>query len=165
MKYNSATDNYESEFLEPILDTNFKYGVPYKIDREKYENAFKKRNINSRIKDADVVVFHAHYNEDYDSYTFFAFPQNSPEGSKDFYDCSQFYEKFYDYDDDDDKHNDDKHDDDKHKESFENFTHFVDAILESVISPDKQYSEKLIAELQQEIDAKMKNIESLKNLL
>lgn len=151
MKYNSATDNYESEFLEPILDTNFKYGVPYKIDREKYENAFKKRNINSRIKDADVVVFHAHYNEDYDSYTFFAFPQNSPEH----YDCTQFYD--YDYDD--------KHDDDKHKESFENFTHFVDAILESVISPDKQYSEKLIAELQQEIDAKMKNIESLKNLL
>ncbi len=156
MKYNSATDNYESEFLEPILDTNFKYGVPYKIDREKYENVFKKRNINSRIKDADVVVFHAHYNEDYDSYTFFAFPQNSTEH----YDCTQFYERFYDYDDDD-KH----YDDDKHKESFENFTHFVDAVLESVINPDKQYSEKLIAELQQEIDTKMKNIESLKNLL
>ena len=146
MKYNSATDSYESEFLEPILDTNFKYGVPYKIDREKYENVFKKRNINNRIKDADVVVFHAHYDEDedYNSYTFFAFPQNSPEH----YDCTQFY----DYDD-------------EHKESFENFTHFVDAVLESVISPDKQYSEKLIAELQQEIDTKMKNIESLKNLL
>ena len=148
MKYNSATDRYESEFLESILDTNFKYGVPYKINREIYENAFKQFNKNSSIKHAikhaDVVVFHAHYDEDYGSYTFFAFPKNSPED----YDCSQFY----DYDD-------------KHKESFENFTHFVDAVLESVISADKQYGEKLIAELQQEIDIQMKNIESLKNLL
>lgn len=148
MKYNSATDRHESEFLEPILDTNFKYGVPYKINREIYENAFKEFNKNSSIKHAikhaDVVVFHAHYDEDYGSYTFFAFPKNSPED----YDCAQFY----DYDD-------------KHKESFENFTHFVDAVLESVISADKQYGEKLIAELKQEIDAKMKDIELLKNLL
>ena len=148
MKYNSATDRHESEFLEPILDTNFKYGVPYKINREIYENAFKQFNKNSSIKHAikhaDVVVFHAHYDEDYGSYTFFAFPKNSPED----YDCAQFY----DYDD-------------KHKESFENFTHFVDAVLESVISADKQYGEKLIAELKQEIDAKMKDIELLKNLL
>lgn len=148
MKYNSATDRHESEFLEPILDTNFKYGVPYKINREIYENAFKKFNKNSSIKHAikhaDVVVFHAHYDEDYGSYTFFAFPKNNPED----YDCAQFY----DYDD-------------KHKESFENFTHFVDAVLESVISADKQYGEKLIAELKQEIDAKMKDIELLKNLL
>ena len=104
MKYNSATDRYESEFLEPILDTDFKYGVPYKINREIYENAFKKFNKNSSIKHvikhADVVVFHAHYDEDYGSYTFFAFPKNSPED----YDCSQFYSY-----------------DDKHKESFENF--------------------------------------------
>lgn len=148
MKYNSATDRHESEFLESILDTNFKYGVPYKINREIYENAFKEFNKNSSIKHAikhaDVVVFHAHYDEDYGSYTFFAFPKNSPED----YDCAQFY----DYDD-------------KHKESFENFTHFVDAVLESVISADKQYGEKLIAELQQEIDTKMKDIELLKNLL
>ena len=148
MKYNSATDRHESEFLESILDTNFKYGVPYKINREIYENAFKQFNKNSSIKHAikhaDVVVFHAHYDEDYGSYTFFAFPKNSPED----YDCAQFY----DYDD-------------KHKESFENFTHFVDAVLESVISADKQYGEKLIAELQQEIDTKMKDIELLKNLL
>ena len=148
MKYNSATDRHESEFLESILDTNVKYGVPYKINREIYENAFKQFNKNSSIKHAikyaDVVVFHAHYDEDYGSYTFFAFPKNSPED----YDCAQFY----DYDD-------------KHKESFENFTHFVDAVLESVISADKQYGEKLIAELQQEIDTKMKDIELLKNLL
>lgn len=147
MKYNSATDRHENEFLEPILDTDFKYGVPYKIDREVYKNAFKKFNKDIRIKDADVVVFHAHYDEDYDSYTFFAFPKNSPEESEDFYDCAQFYGCDYG---------------NKCKETFEDFVH---AVLESVISPDKQYSEKLIAELQQEVDTKMKNIESLKNLL
>ena len=66
MIYSESTDSYQSEFLEPILDTNFKYGVPYKIDREIYENAFKKFNKDIRIKDADVVVFHADYNKDED---------------------------------------------------------------------------------------------------
>ena len=151
MKYNSATDRYESEFLESILDTNFKYGVPYKINREIYENAFKQFNKNSSIKHAikhaDVVVFHAHYDEYYDSYTFYTWPKNSPEESEDFYDCAQFYGCDYG---------------NKCKETFEDFVH---AVLESVISADKQYGEKLIAELQQEVDAKMKDIELLKNLL
>ena len=153
MEYNSATDSYESEFLESILDTNFKYGVPYKIDREVYENAFKKFNKDIRIKDADVVVFHAGYTYYSDeeggvySYTFYTWPKNSPEESEDFYDCAQFYGCDYG---------------NKCKETFEDFVH---AVLESVISPDKQYSEKLIAELQQEIDTKMKNIELLKNII
>ena len=154
MEYNSATGSYENEFLEPILDTNFKYGVPYKIDREIYENAFKKFNKEIRIKDADVVVFHADYNKDDDeeergfySYTFYAWPENSPEGSEDFYDCSQFYDWEYD---------------NKHKETFEDFVH---AVLESVISPDKQCCEKLIERLQKEIDTNTKNIEMIKNLL
>ena len=147
MKYNSATDRYESEFLEPILDTDFKYGAPYKINREIYENAFKKFNKDIRIKDADVVVFRAHYDEYYDSYTFYTWPKNSPEESEDFYDCAQFYGCDYG---------------NKCKETFEDFVH---AVLESVISPDKQYGEKRIAELQQGIDTKMKDIELLKNLL
>ena len=147
MKYNSAIDRCESEFLEPILDTDFKYGVPYKINREIYENAFKKFNKDIRIKDADVVVFRAHYDEYYDSYTFYTWSKNSPEESEDFYDCVQFYGCDYG---------------NKCKETFEDFVH---AVLESVISADKQYGEKLIAELQQEVDAKMKDIELLKNLL
>ena len=150
MEYRVETDSYQSCFLEPILDTNFKYGIPYKIDREIYENAFKKFNKDIRIKDADVVVFHADCNKDEDdekrgiySYTFYAWP----EGSEDFYDCSQFYD--WDYDN-------------KHKETFEDFVH---AVLESVIEVDKECTKKLIAELQQEVDTKMKNIDELKNLL
>lgn len=154
MEYNSATGSYESEFLEPILGANFKYGVPYKIDREIYENAFKKFNKDIRIKDADVVVFHADYNKDYGDeergiyyYAFFAWPKNSPEESEGLYDCSQFYDRDYD---------------NKHKEAFEDFVH---AVLKSIIAPDEEYTKKLIAELQQEVDTKIKNIESLKNLL
>ena len=153
MKYNSATDSYESKFLEPILDTNFKYGVPYKIDREVYENAFKKFNKDIRIKDADVVVFHVGYtcNSDKEggvySYTFYTQPKNSPEESEDFYDCAQFYGCDYG---------------NKCKETFEDFVH---AVLESVIEVDKVHCKNLINRLQEEIDTKMKNIESLKNLI
>lgn len=154
MEYRVETDSYQSYFLEPILDTNFKYGVPYKIDREIYENTLKKFNKEIRVKDADVVVFHADYNKDDDdkergiySYTFYAWPENSPEGSEDFYDCSPFYD--WDYDN-------------KHKETFEDFVH---AVLESVIEVDEECTKKLITELQQEVNTKMKNIELLKNLL
>ena len=147
MKYNSATDRYESEFLESILDANFKYGVPYKINREIYENAFKKFNKDIRIKDADVVVFRAHYDEYYDSYTFYTWPKNSPEESEDFYDCAQFYGCDYG---------------NKCKETFEDFVH---AVLESVIEVDKVHCKNLINRLQEEVDSKMKNIELLKNII
>ena len=149
MKYNSATDRHESEFLEPILDTDFKYGVPYKINREIYENAFKKFNKDIRIKDADVVVFHAQYDEEGGvySYTFYTWPKNSPEESEDFYDCAQFYGCDYG---------------NKCKETFEDFVH---AVLESVIEVDKVHCKNLINRLQEDVDSKMKHIELLKNLI
>lgn len=153
MKYNSATDRYENEFLEPILDTNFKYGAPYKINREVYENAFKKFNKDIRIKDADVVVFHVGYTYYSDkeggvySYTFYTWPKNSPEESEDFYDCAQFYGCDYG---------------NKCKETFEDFVH---AVLESVIEVDKAHCKNLINRFQEEVDTKMKNIELLKNII
>ena len=153
MEYNSATDRYENEFLEPILDTDFKYGVPYKINREIYKIAFKKFNKDIRIKDADVVSFHVGYTYYSDkeggvySYTFYTWPKNSPEGSEDFYDCAQFYGCEYG---------------NKCKETFEDFVH---AVLESIIEVDKVQCKNLINRLQQEVDIKMKNIESLKKLI
>lgn len=74
-------------------------------------------------------------------------PDQKPEGSEDFYDCSQFYD--WDYNN-------------KHKETFEDFVH---AVLESVIEVDEECTKKLIAELQQDVDTKMNNIDELKNLL
>ena len=153
MEYNSATDRYENEFLEPILDTDFKYGIPYKINREKYKNAFKKFNKDIRIKDADVVVFHVGYTYYSDkeggvySYTFYTWPKNSPEESEDFYDCAQFYGCDYG---------------NKCKETFEDFVH---AVLESIIEVDEAQCKNLINRLQEEVDIKMKNIELLKNIL
>ena len=64
MIYEPGTGSYESEFLENILDTAYKYGVPYLIDREKYEAVMKEFGKEVRIKDANVVVFHADYNKD-----------------------------------------------------------------------------------------------------
>ena len=153
MTYSDATGSYQADFLENILDTDYRYGVPYKIDREKYEAAMKAFNKEIRTKDADVVVFHADYNKDEDepergvySYAFFAWPENSPEGSEDFYDCSQFWD--WDYQD-------------KHKEIFEAF---VRDIIKSIISVDKEYLGKLIGEKIAERNKMNDDIEILNTL-
>ena len=153
MTYSEATGSYEAEFLENILDTAYKYGVPYLIDREKYEVVMREFGKEMRIKDANVVVFHADYNKDEEedrgiySYAFFAWPKNSPEGSEDFYDCSQFWDHDYDY---------------KHKEKFEEFVH---AVLSSVVGVDKPHLLALIEEKNAERSKIACEIEVLKQLL
>ena len=153
MTYSSATGSYEADFLESILGTIYKYGVPYIIDKEKYEAVMRGFNKEVRIKDANVVVFHADYNKDEEddrgiySYAFFAWPKNSPEGSEDFYDCSQFWDYDYDY---------------KHKEKFEEFVH---AILGSVVGVDKPRLLTLIEEKNAERSKIYCEIEVLKQLL
>ena len=149
MTYSNATDSYEAELLENILDTDFRYGIPYKIDREKYEMVMKTFNKEIRIKNADVVVFHADYTESGGhgwctddksnefNYTFYAWPKNSPEGSDDFYDCSLFWDFDYDY---------------KQKETFDRFVH---AILETVIEVDYEY----LTELKNDLIREKNNIE------
>lgn len=153
MIYEPGTGSYEAEFLENILDTAYKYGVPYIIDREKYEAVMKEFEKEVRIKDANVVVFHADYNKDEEedrgiySYAFFAWPKNSPDGSEDFYDCSQFWDYDYNY---------------KHKEKFEEFAH---AILSSVVGVDKPHLLALIEEKNAERSKIACEIEVLKQLL
>jgi len=154
MTYSDATGCYQADFLENILDTDYLYGVPYKIDREKYESAIKKFNEDMRIKDADVVVFHADCNKDEEdpergtySYTFFVWNKNSPEGSEDFYDCFQFWDYKYDY---------------KHKEKFEEF---VFEVLKSIVGVDQEYLKNKIKEQEKEREIITKNIEILTNLL
>ena len=154
MTYSEGTGSYEADFLENILDTEYKYGIPYKINREKYEAVMKEFEKEVRIKDANVVVFHADYSKEDDepergiySFAFFAWPQNSPEGSEDFYDCSQFWDYKYDY---------------KHKEKFEEFVH---AILGSVIGIDKQHLLSLINERTIERDKITREIKTLESYL
>jgi len=153
MTFEEATGSYEAEFLENILDTVYKYGIPYIIDRGKYEAVMKEFNKEVRIKDANVVVFHADYNKDEEddrgiySYAFFAWPQNSPDGSEDFYDCSQFWDYDYNF---------------KHKEKFEKF---VRAILGSVVGIDKPHLLSLIEKKNVERSKIDCEIEVLKQLL
>ena len=153
MTYSEATGSYEAGFLENILDTAFKYGIPYIIDREKYETVMREFNKEVRIKDANVVVFHADYNKDEEddrgiySYAFFVWPKNGPYGSEDFYDCSQFWDYAYD---------------NKHKEKFEKF---VRAILGSVVGVDEPHLLALIEKKNAERSKIDWEIEVLKQLV
>ena len=153
MTYDPSTGSYENDFLENILDTTYKYGVPYIIDREKYESVMKEFKKEVRIKDANVVVFHVDYNKDEEkdrgiySYAFFAWPKNSPEGSEDFYDCSQFWD--YDYNC-------------EHKEKFEEFVH---AILESVVGVDIPTAMNLRDERVKELSLAFKELDELDNII
>lgn len=145
MTYSDATGWYQSDFLENILDTNYLYGVPYKIDREKYESVIREFHKDIGIKDADVVVFYAECNKE--SYAFFVWNKNSPEGSEDFYDCFQFWDYYFYH---------------KHKEKFEEFVH---ELLKCVVGVDQEYLKNKIKEQEKEREIITKNIEILSEML
>lgn len=147
MYYNPGTGSYCNDFMEHIADTEFRTNVPYKIDKQKYDEILRKYNESTRFHDSDVVTFSMDYNfhensegEDGETpymYAFFAFPEK-PEGSEDFYDCILFHD--YEYDN-------------KHKEAYENF---VRELMGSVIGVDiptaTKEKEKLAAELKKNLD-------------
>lgn len=149
MEYSEGTGSYEAEFLEQILDTGFRYGVPYKIDKKKWDEILEKYGEKTRFKDTDVVKFHSDYSlSDYRdgklfSYAFYAWPQNSPEGSEDFYECIQFSDYKYN---------------DKHKEAYENFIH---EIVKCIICIDHDSMDKLIREKMEERDRISREIAEL----
>ena len=146
MYYNPGTGSYCNDFMEHIIDTEFRTDVPYKIDKEKYNDILLKYNECSRFKDSDVVTFSMDYSfhnssegEDGETpymYAFFAFPEK-PEGSEDFYDCILFQDYVYD----------------DPKKSYEDF---VKELMSSVIGVDiptaTKEKEKLAAELKKKLD-------------
>jgi hypothetical protein len=147
MYYNPGTGSYCNDFMEHIADTEFRTDVPYKIDKQKYDEILRKYNEGTRFHDSDVVTFSMDYTfhessegEDGETpymYGFFAFPEK-PEGSEDFFDCILFHD--YEYDN-------------KHKEAYENF---VRELMGSVIGVDiptaTKEKEKLAAELKKNLD-------------
>lgn len=106
MHYSESTDSYVNENFEEMQGTGLMFGVPYIIDRDKYESMLEKRRFRMRIKDADVVTFSMSSSGIGD--VLFAFPKNSPEGSNDFYECFSFY-------------NDDFETQDQRNEEFQKF--------------------------------------------
>ena len=94
MHYEEGTGSYQNDFLELILDTPYRYNFPYRVDKKKYNTIMEKYHEATRFKDADVVTFTCDYCTDNDGNieyrAFFVWPENSPEGSRDFYDCIQF---------------------------------------------------------------------------
>ena len=147
MYYNPGTDSYCNDFMEHIVDTEFRTDVPYKIDKQKYNEILLKYNESTRFHDSDVVTFSMDYNfhdcsdgkdgETPYMYGFFIFPEHV-DGSDDFYDCILFRDYYYD---------------NKHKEAYENF---VRELMSSVIGVDiptaTKEKEKLDAELKKKLD-------------
>ena len=156
MTYSDATGSYQNDFLEQIPNSELRFDVPYKIDREKYEKVLKEHNQELRIFDADVVSFRADFYE-HDSwggktskhFTLFAWPENSPEGSKDFYDCFQFLDYKYE----------------NEEEQLKAYNEFVHAVLECVIDPDKEQVKKAIDRLNKEKETLENNINELQTIL
>ena len=42
MYYNPGTGSYCNDFMEHIADTKFRTNVPYKIDKQKYDEILRK---------------------------------------------------------------------------------------------------------------------------
>lgn len=152
MKYNSETDSYQSDFLEPIFSTGFRCDVPYKIDRKKYQEIIKQNGQHMRIVDADVVSFN--YNWDVDDegefyiYCFFVNPENSPEGSNDFYECFLFDSIEY-----------------RDKNLEEEYRRFVLELMECVIGVDIASMEKLRGKKAEEIKRSLVELKEIDNIL
>ena len=119
---------------------------------EMTDRILEKYGEKTRFKDTDVVKFHSDYNlSDYRdgklySYAFFAWPQNGPEGSEDFYDCIQFSDYKYN---------------DKHKEAYESFIH---EIVKCIVGIDRECLKKLIAAKVAEREKISAEIEELNEL-
>lgn len=146
MYYNESTGRYCNDFMEHIVDTEFRTDVPYKINKQKYDEILRKYNNGSRFKDSDVVTFSMDYSfhdssegEDGETpyrYVFFVFPEIQ-DGSDDFYDCILFRD--YEYE--------------NPKKSYEDF---VKDLMTAVIGVDiptaTREKEKLAAELKKKHD-------------
>jgi len=147
MYYNESTGSYCNDFMEHIADTELRTDVPYKIDKQKYDEILLKYKNGSRFKTTDVVTFSMDYTfhdssegEDGETpylYGFFVWPENPSDGSGDFYDCILFEELNFS----------------NHKEAYENF---VRELMTSVIGVDiptaTKEKEKLAAELKKKLD-------------
>lgn len=147
MYYNPGTGSYCNDFMEHIADTELRTDVPYKIDKQKYDEILRKYNNGSRFKDSDVVTFSMDYTfhgncEGGDGetpylYGFFAWPENTPDGSDDFYDCILFEELNFP----------------NHKEAYENFMReLMTAVIGVDIPTATKEKEKLAAELKKKAD-------------
>ena len=148
MYYNESTDSYVSKNLEEMPGTGLMFGVPYIIDRDKYESVLEKRHFDMRIKDADVVTFSMSSNGIGD--VLFAFPKNSrPEGSNDFYDCFSFY-------------NDDFETQDQRNEEFQKF---MAEMAGCVTGPSPTHCHELKKELIRDIRESLGFISAIDEIL
>lgn len=153
MHYEPGTGSYQNDFLEKILDTDFFFDFPYRIHKERYNNILEKYHQEGRFSDADVVQFHCDYNLENDDdetskirhRSFFVWPQNSPNGSKDFYDVFLF--GFY------------------IGLTIDEYEKFVHDILDCIICVDIDHAKELKDDLRKQMATLKGNIEIIDGLL
>lgn len=140
MKYEEGTGEYESTFMEQIYTDSqdiILSDIPYKVDRGIYEDVFGKYGEEVRVKDADVVRFHASMHtaddEDEERWVFFVWPENSPEGSEDFYECVFFDGK-------------------------KDYAQFLSEFKHCIIGVDKEYGEKMKDRMLADVRDRMNDI-------
>ena len=152
MYYDEVTGDFHNEDFEQILDTEFRFDIPYLINKEKYENTLRKYNINPRVKDADIVVFNSTCTKDDDSnektYTFFAFPRNSPEGSDDFYECIQFGDWF-----------------EEKGRPYSMHNQFITELISCISGPSQMYCYELKKSIMKDIKQDLEHIELIDNII
>lgn len=138
MKYSEATDSWQSEFAEKIPSTNIRCEIPYRIDRHIYESVMKDNGQQVRFKDTDAVTFTfdidtAPVGECHPD-ALFVWPQNSPEGSEDMYDCILFRKEWG---------------------QVEDFSAFINELKGCITGVDLKCADELRNEIMDEIEDKI----------
>lgn len=155
MYYNEATGCDVNDRFEKILGTEFRFNVPYIIDKQKYLAALSavgaKCNFpHSCMPQATVVSFSMHHDRDEDgnterdSYTFFVDSKDVPEN---FYDCIRF--DYYRYEG-------------KQKEEF---TAFVNQVLACIIKPSIPHIMEIRGDIYADIDRELTQLSELDGII
>lgn len=150
MYYNEATGCDVNDRFEKILGTEFRFNVPYIIDKQKYLAALSAVGVKCCIPKTTVLSLSMHHDRDEDgnterdSYTLFADSKDVPEES---YDCIRF--DYYRYEG-------------KQKEEF---TAFVNQVLACIIKPSIPHIMEIRGDIYADIDRKLTQLSELDDII
>lgn len=151
MHYDSGIGCYTNTYLERILDTQFYYGVPYHIDKDKYNdiilNYVGASNFDDIVVTFSVQIEKDEEDNDNSAYVFFIHPENDLDEDNYQYDCISFYSTDYD------------------GAQRLCFTEFVISILNCVIEPSIQDIQKAKGSIINNINKELKYIKKLDKII
>ena len=146
MKYNSGMGSFWPDYLEDAINIRYLCGMPYKIDKEKYNSIVEAYGFKSEIKGGDVITFYydfCYYEHDNDKSeprmkAFHIWVEKDEENCGNNHDCFMF--------------------DTWSGHSLDKFDDFVRDFVTCIIGPDKEACEKEIQRLKEEREVINNNI-------